>query len=85
MAMLLSLITLGSAVAFNIVTSLATGALIASYIVSISCLVIKRVRGQQMLPRRWDLGAAGLPLNIFSVLFLTLIWIMTFFLSRRST
>ncbi|KAJ9618854.1 hypothetical protein H2203_008670 [Taxawa tesnikishii (nom. ined.)] len=79
MAMLLSLITLGSAVAFNIVTSLATGALIASYIVSISCLVIKRVRGQQMLPRRWDLGAAGLPLNIFSVLFLTLIWIMTFF------
>ncbi|KAK8198760.1 hypothetical protein M8818_006627 [Zalaria obscura] len=78
-AMLLSLINLGSSVAFNIVTSLGTGALICSYIVSISCIIIKRVRGEPLLPRRWDLGRWGLPINIFSVLFLTLVFIFSFF------
>lgn len=77
--MLLSLINLGSSVAFNIVTSLGTGALICSYIVSISCIIIKRVRGEPLLPRRWDLGRWGLPINIFSVLFLTLVFIFSFF------
>jgi amino acid transporter len=77
--MLLSLINLGSAVALNIVTSLGTGALICSYVVSISCIIIKRLRGEQLLPRRWSLGAWGLPINIFSVLFLVLVFIMNFF------
>lgn len=72
LAMLLSLINLGSGVALNIITSLGTGALIASYIVSISCIVVKRLRHEPMLPRRWDLGRWGLPINIISVLFLCL-------------
>ena len=71
-AMLLSLINLGSAVALNIVTSLGTGALLSSYIISISCIIIKRVRKEPFLPRRWSLGKFGMPINIFSVLFLTL-------------
>ncbi|KAK3714683.1 hypothetical protein LTR37_007663 [Vermiconidia calcicola] len=71
-AMLLSLINLGSSVALNIVTSLGTGALTASYIVSISCIIIKRARNEPFLPRRWSLGRAGMPINIFSVLFLVL-------------
>lgn len=78
-AVLLSLINIGSSVAFNIVTSLGTGALISSYIVSISCITLKRVRGEELLPRHFDLGKFGLPLNVFSVLFLTLAFIMTFF------
>ena len=71
-AMLITLINLRSAVALNIVTSLGTGALVSSYIVSISCLIIKRVRGEPFLPRRWSLGKFGLPVNIFSVGFLCL-------------
>ncbi|KAF2275264.1 amino acid transporter [Westerdykella ornata] len=78
-AVLLSLINIGSTVAFNIITSLGTGALLSSYIVSISCLTLKRLRGEALLPSRFSLGAAGLPLNIFSVLFITLAFIMTFF------
>ncbi|KAF2463520.1 amino acid transporter [Lindgomyces ingoldianus] len=78
-AVLLSLINIGSTVAFNIVTSLGTGALISSYIVSISCVTLKRLRGETLLPCRFSLGKWGLPLNIFSVLFLTLAFIMTFF------
>ena len=71
-AMILSLINLGSAVALNIITSLGTGALISSYIVSISCIIVKRIRKEPLLPRRWSLGKYGLPINIFSVLFLLL-------------
>ncbi|OAL55082.1 amino acid transporter [Pyrenochaeta sp. DS3sAY3a] len=78
-AVLLSLINIGSTVAFNIITSLGTGALISSYIVSISCITLKRLRGEVLLPSRFSLGRFGLPLNIFSVLFLMLAFVMTFF------
>ncbi|KAH8733213.1 amino acid/polyamine transporter I [Phaeosphaeriaceae sp. PMI808] len=78
-AILLSLINIGSTVAFNIVTSLGTGALLSSYIVSISCVTLKRLRGEPLLPSPFSLGRYGLPLNIFSVLFLTLAFVMTFF------
>lgn len=78
-AILLSLINIGSNVAFNIVTSLGTGALLSSYIVSISCVTLKRLRGEPLLPSKFSLGKFGLSINIFSVLFLTLAFIMTFF------
>ncbi|CAO2648275.1 Nn.00g075420.m01.CDS01 [Neocucurbitaria sp. VM-36] len=78
-AVLLSLINIGSTVALNIITSLGTGALISSYIVSISCVTLKRLRGEPLLPSYFSLGTYGLPLNIVSVLFLTLAFIMTFF------
>lgn len=78
-AVLLSLINIGSTVAFNIITSLGTGALISSYIVSISCVALKRIRGETLIPCRFSLGKFGLPLNIISVFFLLLAFIMTFF------
>ncbi|KAH7359497.1 amino acid/polyamine transporter I [Pyrenochaeta sp. MPI-SDFR-AT-0127] len=78
-AVLLSLINIGSTSAFNIITSLGTGALISSYIVSISCVTLIRLRGGQLLPSSFSLGRVGLPLNIFSVMFLTLAFVMTFF------
>lgn len=77
--MLLSLINLGSAVALNIITSLGTGALLCSYIVSVSCIILKRLRGEPLLPRRWSLGKWGLPINIVSVLFMILCFVMNFF------
>ena len=77
--MLLSLINLGSEVALNIITSLGTGALLSSYIVSVSCIIPKRLRGEPLLPRRWSLGTWGLPINIVSVLFMTLCFVMNFF------
>lgn len=78
-AMLLTLINLGSEVALNIITSLGTGALTCSYIVSISCIIRKRLVGEPLLPRRWSLGIWGLPLNVVGVCFLTLCFIMNFF------
>lgn len=70
--MLLSLINFGSAVALNIITSLGTGALIISYVISISCIIVRRISGEPLLPRRWSLGKWGMPINIVSVLFLFL-------------
>ncbi|KAF2028377.1 amino acid transporter [Setomelanomma holmii] len=78
-AVLLSLINIGSTVAFNIITSLGTGALLSSYIMSVSCVTLKRIRGEPLLASSFSLGRLGLPLNVFSVLFLTLAFIMTFF------
>lgn len=53
---LLSLINLGSTVAFNAILSIGVVALLTSYITSIGCILLKRIRGEELLPRRWSLG-----------------------------
>ena len=65
---LLSLINLGSAVAFNAIVSLAVAALISSYIISISCVRLRRWRGLPLPARRWSLGRAGAPINTVAML-----------------
>jgi choline transport protein len=76
---LLSMINIGSTVAFNAIASLGTAALISSYIVSISCVRIKRWRGQKLPPARWSLGKLGAPINDLSILYLLIVFIFTFF------
>ncbi|KAL2434640.1 putative amino-acid permease C15C4.04c [Exophiala dermatitidis] len=77
---LLWLINIGSTVAFNAICSMATNAMISTYIIAISCLVLRRVRGPAALPpRRWSLGKFGLPINVAALLFLTWIWVFCFF------
>jgi choline transport protein len=76
---LLSLINIGSSAAFNNITSLGVNALLSSYIISISCLAIKRIRKEPLLTRRFSLGRFGLAVNIFAVLFLIFIYILCFF------
>ncbi|KAK1750187.1 putative amino-acid permease [Echria macrotheca] len=78
-AVLLSLINIGSTIAFNILSSIGIGALMSSYVISIGCVTLKRLRNEPLLPRSFDLGRAGLPINIFSVLFVFFAFIMTFF------
>ncbi|ERF74073.1 hypothetical protein EPUS_08121 [Endocarpon pusillum Z07020] len=64
---LLSLINLGSLTALNAMFALTTGSLLASYILSIGCVVYKRLRGDALPPREWTLGRYGLPINIVSL------------------
>ncbi|KAJ1332069.1 choline transport protein [Microdochium nivale] len=75
---LLSLINIGSPVALNNITSLSTSALLSTYIASISCIVWRRATGQPMLKSPFSLGKWGLPINIASVVFLCLIFVITF-------
>lgn len=76
---LLSLINLGSYVAFNAILSLSVSALLTSYSISIGCVALKRLRGQDLHARRWSLGKLGLPINIAAVCFLLLCYVFTFF------
>jgi len=76
---LLPLINIGSYIAFNQIVSLGVCALLSSYIVSISCVTARRILGQPLLDSRFALGRWGLPINIASLAFLALGFVMTFF------
>lgn len=62
---IICLINLGSTVGFNIVVSLNLLALMSTYMLSIGCIALKRIRGEPLPPARWSLGRWGLPINIF--------------------
>ncbi|RYP14807.1 hypothetical protein DL765_006108 [Monosporascus sp. GIB2] len=76
---LLSLINLGSSVAFMNIASLSTAANLASYMVAISCCALRRIRGEPLLPSKFKLGRAGLPINIASIFFLIVVFVCSFF------
>lgn len=76
---LLSLINLGSSVAYNAILSIGVVSLLSSYLVSISCILYKRIRNQPLLDRRWSLGRWGLPVNALGVAYLVIAWLFAFF------
>ncbi|KAF2728388.1 amino acid transporter [Polyplosphaeria fusca] len=76
---LLSLINLGSSAALMNIASLSTAAILASYIVSISCIALKRIRGEPLLPSKFKLGRAGLAVNLASIVFLVFVFVFSFF------
>jgi choline transport protein len=76
---LLSLIIIGSNIAFAIITSIAATGLFASYIVAIGCLISKRLRGEPLPPSRFTLGRAGLYVNIVALCFLSVAFVILFF------
>lgn len=75
----LSLINIGSTVAFNSVASLGTCAILSSYAISISCMFMKRWRKEPLLPSRFSLGIFGIWVNGMSVLYLCIAITFAFF------
>lgn len=63
------LINLGSTAAFNIVVSLTLLALLSTYMISIGCVLLKRIRKQELPRARWSLGRWGLPINAFAFVY----------------
>jgi amino acid transporter len=63
---ILCLINLGSTFAFNIIVSLTLLALLSTYMISIGCVLRKRLRGEELPPARWSLGRFGIPINAFA-------------------
>jgi choline transport protein len=76
---LLSLIILGSTIAFNIIMSVNQVGSLGSYIVAIACILRKRLYSEELLPSRFDLGRAGLPVNIIALCFLVVAFVLAFF------
>jgi amino acid transporter len=68
-ACVLCLINLGSIFAFNIIVSLSLLALMSTYMLSIGCVLLKRLRHEPLPPARWSLGRYGLPINCFAFFF----------------
>ena len=67
---LLSLINLGSTVAFDAIVSLNIVSLMLTYAVSILCVLYRRMRHPQLLPHcRWSLGVWGVPVNVGALLY----------------
>jgi choline transport protein len=75
----LSMINIGSTVAFNSIASLGTCALLSSYIISISCMFLKRWRKETLLPSKFSLGKAGIWINGISVVYLGMAFLFAFF------
>lgn len=67
---LLSLINIGSTVAFSAIISLQLMALMATYAISIGCVLWARTLGQKPLPpARWSLGRWGAPINAIGLVY----------------
>ena len=66
---IICLINLGSTTAFNIVVSLILLALLSTYMISIGCILLKRIRKEELPPARWGLGSWGLHVNAFAFLY----------------
>ncbi|KAK3616419.1 hypothetical protein LTR56_025964 [Elasticomyces elasticus] len=66
---LISLISLGSAIAFNAITSLQLLALVFTYMLTIGCLLWRRFFGKPLPEGNWSLGRAGTPINVFALLY----------------
>ncbi|KAF7901881.1 uncharacterized protein EAF01_007179 [Botrytis porri] len=66
LTVLLCLINFGSSFAFNIVVSLSLLALLSTYMISIGCVLLKRIQGESLPSARWSLGRFGLPINAFA-------------------
>jgi choline transport protein len=75
---LLSLINIGSTVAFNAIGSAALVSILSTYFISITVLIYRRFQGP-LPPHRWDLGRFGLPINIGAVAWLMTVWVFCFF------
>ncbi|KAJ5512923.1 hypothetical protein N7463_002475 [Penicillium fimorum] len=70
---LLSLINIGSSVAFNAIMSLGTAALLSSYIISITCVRLRRWRNQPLPPARWSMGKFTPICDTISIMVLVII------------
>ena len=77
---LLSLIIIGSPIAFNILTSLSLTGLLTSYLICVGCMFWRRWKGEHFpTSGRFSLGKAGFAVNIISFAFLLVAWVMLFF------
>lgn len=83
-SIILSLISLGSSLAFNIIVSLSLLALMSTYSLSIGCVLLRRIKGPALPHARWSLGRWGFPINLLAVVYSSFIVLMSCFPSEPS-
>lgn len=75
---LLALINIGNAAAFNSIGSLSICAILGSYVCCIGLVAWRRLTNRPLLPSPFSLGLYGLPINMFSLAFLVLVFFWSF-------
>lgn len=78
-SLIVACINFGSEETLNAIVSISNAALIFSYIISIGCVRLKRLRSEPLLPRRWSLGKWGGLLNDLALGFLLVAFVFSFF------
>ncbi|RMZ86993.1 hypothetical protein DV736_g5784, partial [Chaetothyriales sp. CBS 134916] len=76
---LMSLINIGSNVALNAIESIIISAFMSSYMITIACVLWKRIKGEPLPARRFSLGRYGMAINIASLVFLLPLFFFSFF------
>ncbi|TKA83694.1 hypothetical protein B0A55_00266 [Friedmanniomyces simplex] len=73
---ILALIQLGSTLAFDIIVSLSVLGLMSTYLLSIGCVFLKRLKGEPLPYARWSLGRWGFWINGFALFYsaFLLVW-----------
>jgi len=79
LSLAITCINFGSDVTLKAIVSISNVALIFSYIVSIGCIRLKRLRGEPLLFRRWSLGMFGGVVNDLALVFLFVSFLFSFF------
>jgi amino acid transporter len=83
---LLSLINIGSDVAFRAIISLQVVALMSTYAVSITCVLYRRLAHPELIPTaRWSLGKWGVPVNIIGLAYVTFTFFWAFWPTETPT
>ncbi|KAK5125390.1 hypothetical protein LTR85_000499 [Meristemomyces frigidus] len=76
---LIALVIIGSTTAFNIILSVSSTGLFTSYLIVISCMLVKRLRGEAFPATQFSLGRFGIPINMIAIAFLALAFVFLFF------
>ncbi|KAK5173807.1 uncharacterized protein LTR77_002488 [Saxophila tyrrhenica] len=76
---LVALIQIGSTVAFAIVLSVSGTGLFTSYITCITCVMVRRIRGEPLPASKLSLGTWGNLVNGLAICFLSLAFVFLFF------
>ena len=80
--MLLSLLNIGSSIAFSVIIALSTFGLYQSYLLAIGCMLYARSQGK-LQDGGWSLGRWGIPINIFAMVYTAYVMVFLVFPSFR--
>ena len=78
-AILLSLINIGSSAALQAIFTISSASLLTSYMITIGCIIRWRLRGEHLPIARFTLGRWGLSINIMAMCFLIPWFVFSFF------
>jgi amino acid transporter len=79
MAVIIALINVASAEALGIILSIYNSALLASYTITITCILLHRLQARRLPEARYTLGKWGVLVNILALIYIIPLFVFSFF------